>query len=109
MQGFQLLMAAATGIAVQEVVQWYALRSDLSKEEHRNTLHDRNYWLVVAAMLLFGTLAAYWWMAEDSMRYTTKDALLLGISFPAVVRKAIAAAVPKETRPLGTNWTTYIR
>jgi uncharacterized membrane-anchored protein len=110
MQSLTLIAASGVGILVQEVVQWYSLRSVLSKREHQQTLRDPTYWIVVIAMLVVGTAATYFWMADELDRYKIRDALILGISFPAIVRKTLSAATPDNKDPaLGVRWTTYLR
>ena len=110
MQSLTLIAAAGVGILVQEVIQWYALRSVLSKKEHQQTLKDPAYWAVVIAMLIVGTAATYFWMFDELERYKVRDALILGISFPAIVRKTLSAATPDTKEPtLGVRWTAYLR
>jgi hypothetical protein len=66
MENYSLYAAAAVGLVLQEIMQWYALRAKLSKTEHKNSLRSATYWTVVGLMIVFGAAGCFFWMAGET-------------------------------------------
>lgn len=103
-----IILPALVGLAGQEIIQWFSLRTVLSKPEHLQTLRDPKYWTICALMLLFGTAIIYFWVSGDPQRYQDKDIMVFGLSFPALVRKITASVAGAQDRALGIRWSTYL-
>lgn len=103
-----MMVSAMTGAAVQEILQWYSLRRVLSKAEHRSVISDPIYWAVTIAMVLGCSLFVVFWMYGREGAYSPRDALLIGVAFPAFVRKSVAGLSGPEERAQGVRWTTYL-
>lgn len=120
--GWEIVAAACTGAAVQEVVYWYGQREIVAgiKQPQGSTprpatdesadgssVNWLSYWLITGAMIVGAGLGSYFWYADRIESTELRDALITGAAFPTLLKIAVQSSL-KANKPVsrlgtGTN------
>lgn len=87
-----LIGSAALGAVAQEVLWLYNLRRSMDTSERR-VLMSRGYWAAMVVWVIFACLVSIVWF-EGATDVRWKEAFLLGVGLPLIVKPLLKPAVP---------------
>lgn len=84
----EIVLAAAFGSALQELLYWHELRHKLRASKCRETLQSGAYWIVTLLMVI-GSGIAVGLVYGSQLPRNPLEYILLGASFPALFKKLV--------------------
>lgn len=112
----KIILIAAFGAAMLELVYWYELRKRLDNRRYRKLLRSRAYWVVVGLFIVGSGLATWvWYGAEQAgqMSQDPRDYFLVGAAIPLLLKSAVRALGTGGAPHLGSEeggvWGDYFQ
>jgi predicted permease len=86
-----VVLAAAFGAFLQEVLHLAEQRSRLNDADLRSLLSSLRFWFFVPLMIFVSGVAAYFWFHSQAAP-SAQNAMIFGAALPALFKKAVVAA-----------------
>jgi hypothetical protein len=95
MDAIQIILIAALGSSLQELLHWYELREHLDEARYRKLIRSVSYW-VVTGLMVVGSGVAVWLWFSDTPEVPARQYIVLGAALPLLFKKSVEALTAKK-------------
>jgi hypothetical protein len=102
----KIILIAAFGAAMLELIYWYELRKRLENRRYRKLLRSWAYWFVIGSFVVGSGVATWIWYGMEpagKMSQDPRDYFLVGAALPLLLKGAVRALGSKGSPNLGAG------